>query len=224
MAKILITEDDKNMARLLITELEHEGFKTVLAENGREVIKKFHEEKPDLILLDIMLPELNGIEVLRKIRKESDVPVILETARDETFDKINGLNTGADDYISKPFDIEELIARIHSVLRRCEKTKNSSHILKAGNIEINPEKMQVSVSGSSLNFSKTEFFLLKFLIENKGKVLDRNTIIDSVWRKEHFIDAGAVDVYIRFLRTKIKEFDDTEYIKTVRGSGYIFEE
>ena len=169
-------------------------------------------------------PELNGIEVLRKIRKESDVPVILETARDETFDKINGLNTGADDYISKPFDIEELIARIHSVLRRCEKTKNSSHILKAGNIEINPEKMQVSVSGSSLNFSKTEFFLLKFLIENKGKVLDRNTIIDSVWGKEHFIDAGAVDVYIRFLRTKIKEFDDTEYIKTVRGSGYIFEE
>ena len=118
MAKILITEDDKNMARLLITELEHEGFKTVLAENGREGIKKFHEEKPDLILLDIMLPELNGIEVLRKIRKESDVPVILETARDETFDKINGLNTGADDYISKPFDNEELIARIHSVLRR----------------------------------------------------------------------------------------------------------
>ena len=143
MAKILITEDDKNMARLLITELEHEGFKTVLAENGREGIKKFHEEKPDLILLDIMLPELNGIEVLRKIRKESDVPVILETARDETFDKINGLNTGADDYISKPFDIEELIARIHSVLRRCEKTKNSSHILKAGKIEINIEKMQV---------------------------------------------------------------------------------
>ena len=227
MEKILIVEDDKNMAKILMKELEHEGYGTVLAEDGRTAISLFESEKPDLILLDIMIPEMNGIEVLRKIRMTSDVPVILETARDETFDKVNGLRTGADDYIAKPFDIEELLARISAVLRRCEKRSVSAgpaNLIKIGNLELNTDNLKASANGKDLNLTKTEFMLLKLFIENKGKVLSRDQIIDSVWGEEHYTESGSVDVYVRFLRSKITEFDDFEYIKTVRGAGYIFSE
>ncbi len=221
MAKILIIEDDEGICDFVDLELRHEGFETVLAKTGREGIEKFESENPDLILLDVMLPEINGLEILRRIRKTSNVPVILETARGETLDKINGLNSGADDYIAKPFDIEELLARMNAVLRRVQPSKGSKNKLQNREIELNLESMSVLIKGENLSLSKTEFMMLKFFMENTGKVLSRDTIIDAVWGKNHFIDVNTIDVYVGYLRSKIDQPCKTEYIKTVRGSGYM---
>ena len=218
---ILIVEDDAGISDFIIPELEHEGYKTSLAVTGREALEKFETEKPDLILLDIMLPELNGLEVLRRIRAVSTVPVILETARGETIDKINGLNLGADDYIPKPFEIEELLARINALFRRVSfaKTKEASVYYKG--LTINVDRMSFSISDNEIALSKTEFLLLKLLVENQGKVLSRSMIIDEIWGKDHFIDENTVDVYVGYLRSKIGEYSKDEYIKTVRGTGYM---
>ena len=221
--KILVVEDDKGITDYLVPELKHEGFETVVANTGRQGIELFQNEKPDLILLDVMLPELNGIEVLRRIREVSNVPIIMETARGESIDKVNGLNAGADDYIAKPFDIEELIARINAVLRRVNQAPKDSSVLNVRNLEMNLQSMSVKIEGKTLNFSKTEYFLLKLFIENAGKVLSRDEILDSIWGEEHFIDENIVDVYIGYLRAKISEITKEEYIKTVRGVGYIIE-
>ena len=221
--KILVVEDDKGITDYLVPELKHEGFETVVANTGRQGIELFQNEKPDLILLDVMLPELNGIEVLRRIREVSNVPIIMETARGESIDKVNGLNAGADDYIAKPFDIEELIARINAVLRRVNQAPKDSSVLNVRNLEMNLQSMSVKIEGKTLNFSKTEYFLLKLFIENAGKVLSRDEILDSIWGEEHFIDENIVDVYIGYLRAKISEVTKEEYIKTVRGVGYIIE-
>lgn len=221
MAKILIVEDDEGICDFVDLELRHEGFETVIAKTGREGIEKFESENPDMILLDVMLPEINGLEVLRRIRKNSNVPVILETARGETLDKINGLNSGADDYIAKPFDIEELLARMNAVLRRVQPTNEGLKQLKNREIELNLESMSVLVKGETLNLSKTEFMMLKFFMENTGKVLSRDAIIDAIWGKDHFIDVNTIDVYVGYLRSKIDQPCKTEYIKTVRGAGYM---
>ncbi len=221
--KILVVEDDKGISEYLIPELNHEGFETVVASTGRQGIEMFQKENPDLILLDVMLPELNGIEVLRRIREVSNVPIIMETARGESIDKVNGLNAGADDYIAKPFDIEELIARINAVLRRVNQVPKDTSVLKVRSLEMNLQSMSVKIEGKTLNFSKTEYFLLKLFIENAGKVLSRNEILDAIWGEEHFIDENIVDVYIGYLRAKISDVTKEEYIKTVRGVGYIIE-
>lgn len=221
--KILVIEDDKGITDYLIPELEHEGFETVLATSGRKGIELFKSENPDLILLDIMLPEINGIEVLRRIREISDVPVIMETARGDTIDKITGLNTGADDYLAKPFEIEELIARINALLRRIKKPEAKKSILNFKEIEIKLDSMNVTVCSQPLTLSKTEYFILKFFMENSGKVLSRNEIIDSIWGKDHYIDENIVDVYIGYVRSKIATVSNLEYIKTVRGVGFILE-
>ena len=219
--KILIVEDDAGISDFVISELEHEGYTTSLAVNGREALVKFESEKPDLILLDIMLPELNGLEVLRRIRAVSTVPVILETARGETIDKINGLNLGADDYISKPFEIEELLARINALLRRVSFAKQNELTLAYKSLTLNVERMSMNFEQSEVPLSKTEFLLLKLLIENQGKVLSRSQIIDGIWGPGHFIDENTVDVYVGYLRSKISDFTKDEYIKTVRGAGYM---
>ena len=223
MPKILIVEDDKGISDFIIPELKHEGYETVLAVTGREGLEKAQNENPDLILLDVMLPELNGLEVLRRIRQSSKVPVILETARGETIDKINGLNEGADDYIAKPFEIEELLARINALLRRVQFSNETTPVLKHGDLEMNISSMGISVCGNSISLSKIEFMMLKLFIEKAGTVLSRNDIIDAVWGKNHFIDINTVDVYVGYLRTKLSDYSDTEFIKTVRGSGYIME-
>lgn len=223
MAKILIIEDDKGISDFIVAELEHEGYETVLATTGREGLEKANSENPDLILLDVMLPEMNGLEVLRRVRQKSRVPVILETARGETIDKINGLNEGADDYIAKPFEIEELLARINALLRRVQFSNTNSPIIKHGELEINTSSMMISVNGNSLCLSKIEFLMLKLFIEKAGTVLSRNNIIDSVWGENHYIDINTVDVYVGYLRTKLSEYSEKELIKTVRGSGYIME-
>ena len=224
--KILMVEDDSGISDFVIPELEHEGFTTCLAVTGREALVKFESEKPDLILLDVMLPELNGLEVLRRIRAVSTVPVIIETARGETIDKINGLNLGADDYIPKPFEIEELLARINALLRRLNFSKSQESISVYKSLNLNLDRMSFSFDGgenseSEVQLSKTEFLLLKILVENQGKVQSRQQIIDEIWGKEHFIDENTVDVYVGYLRSKISEFTKEEYIRTVRGAGYM---
>ena len=219
--KILIVEDDKGICDFIVPELEHEGYQTCIAETGRKALEVFEAEKPDLILLDIMLPELNGLEVLRRIRAVSTVPVILETARGETIDKINGLNLGADDYIPKPFEIEELLARINALFRRISFTQPQISSLIYKELILNTDRMSFAMNNSEVQLSKTEFMLLKFLMENQGKVLSRSSIIDEIWGKNHYIDENTIDVYVGYLRTKIADFTQDEYIKTVRGAGYM---
>jgi len=219
--KILIVEDDDTVMNFETLELSHEGYLTITAKDGREALKKFEEENPDLILLDIMLPELNGIEVLRRIRKNSNVPVILVTAKGETYDKVNGLNTGADDYISKPFAIEELFARISAVLLRTQISTSSEIVLKNRDVELNIQSMTAKVQGEVVNLSKLEFFMLKFFLENKNVALSRTQIIDKIWGKDYFIEENTVDVYVNYLRSKIDQPTKTEYIRTIRGIGYM---
>ena len=220
MAKVLIVEDDEGISEFVELELKHEGYETVLAKSGREGLEKFESENPDMVLLDVMLPEMNGLEVLRRIRSKSNVPVILETARGETIDKINGLNSGADDYISKPFEIEELLARMNAVRRRANAPKVGGKIIKIRDLEMNIDSMSVTVNGKPENVSKTEFLMLKLFMENPYKVMIRDDIIDSIWGKDHYIDVNTVDVYVGYIRSKI----GADYIKTVRGSGYKFVE
>jgi two-component system response regulator ArlR len=219
--KILVVEDDKGISDFIIPELEHEGYETRLAVTGREALEKFDEEQPDLVLLDIMLPELNGLEVLRRLRAKSTVPVILETARGESIDKTNGLNLGADDYISKPFEIDELLARINALFRRIDFSSHKEEALTLRELQLNLDRMSCTVAAQEIILSKTEFMLLKLFMENQGKVLSRSKIIDGIWGEGHFIDENTVDVYVGYLRTKFSDKTKDEFIKTVRGTGYM---
>lgn len=218
--RILIVEDDSGISDFINLELQHEGFETSVAATGRQALEQFESFNPDLILLDVMLPELSGLEVLRRIRKTSSVPVIMITARGETYDRVNGLDAGADDYIPKPFEIEELLARMRAVLRRMTKVENSPAVLKLRDIEIIPDEMIVKLKGQAINLSKTEYMMLKKLVENPDKVFSREDLIDVIWGKGHFIDENTIDVYIGYLRSKIDNTIKDEYIKTIRGVGY----
>lgn len=219
MVQVLIVEDDSGIAEFLRLELEHEGYAILHTADGRTALEIFEKAAPDIVLLDIMLPQLNGLEVLRRIRKMSKTPVIMLTARGDTFDKVSGLDSGADDYLAKPFEIEELLARMRAVLRR----NNAREItpLKLRGIALNPNSMEVTVNKERVMLSKTEYLLLKTLLEHKNTVLSRDTIISTVWGEDHYIDENSVDVYVRYLRAKIDDRTSEEYISTVRGVGYI---
>lgn len=219
MVQVLIVEDDSGIAEFLRLELEHEGYAILHAADGRTALEIFEKAAPDIVLLDIMLPQLNGLEVLRRIRKTSKTPVIMLTARGDTFDKVSGLDSGADDYLAKPFEIEELLARMRAVLRR----NNAREItpLKLRGIALNPNSMEVTVNKERVMLSKTEYLLLKTLLEHKNTVLSRDTIISTVWGEDHYTDENSVDVYVRYLRAKIDDRTGEEYISTVRGVGYI---
>ena len=216
--RVLIVEDDSGIADFLQLELEHEGFEVLHAEDGRKALELFESGAPDIILLDIMLPKLNGLEVLRRIRKTSRVPVIMLTARGDTLDKVSGLDSGADDYLAKPFEIEELLARMRAVMRRNEANDEP---LKLRGIELNRNSMEVKINKERIALSKTEYLLLKTFIENKNVVLSRDKIISAVWGENHYIDENSVDVYVRYLRSKIDDKAGEEYISTVRGAGYV---
>lgn len=216
--RVLIVEDDSGIADFLQLELEHEGFDVLHAEDGRKALELFESGAPDIILLDIMLPKLNGLEVLRRIRKTSRVPVIMLTARGDTLDKVSGLDSGADDYLAKPFEIEELLARMRAVMRRNEANDEP---LKLRGIELNRDSMEVKINKERIALSKTEYLLLKTFIENKNVVLSRDKIISAVWGENHYIDENSVDVYVRYLRSKIDDKTGEEYISTVRGAGYV---
>ena len=234
MPKILLVEDDKELSKIMQLELKHEGFEVHPVYDGRqaldEVSAKQQTEPYDLMLLDVMLPKVSGLEVLRKLRAQAEttnqksVPIILVTARGETIDKVDGLNSGADDYITKPFKIEELLARINAVLRRTQAVVTKPAELKNGTIVMTIDEMKVlktdkkkATPPKQIELSKNEFFLLKLFLENQEKILSRDQIIQLVWGEDYYIEENSVDVYVRHLRKKFGE----DIIKTVRGMGYI---
>ncbi|MEL4024965.1 response regulator transcription factor [Lysinibacillus endophyticus] len=223
--KILIVEDEKNIARFIELELKHEQFSVSVTHDGREGLTKALEEQYDCILLDVMLPSLNGIEVCRRIRAQSNVPIILITARDAVMDRVAGLDAGADDYVVKPFAIEELLARIRSIFRRVESTETEKieDKIKVREIVINPSSYEVYFEGEKLELTKTEYDLLKLLCENKNRVCERERILQTVWGYDSEVETNVVDVYIRHLRSKLKT-DKEPYIETVRGVGYVVRE
>ncbi|NMB00835.1 MAG: response regulator transcription factor, partial [Firmicutes bacterium] len=188
--------------------------------DGRSGLELAELGEFDLVLLDIMLPGLNGMEVLRRLRRSSSVPVIMLTARDSVIDKVSGLDSGADDYITKPFAIEELLARIRTVLRKTSHAL-SSPILTAGDLRLDVDRRQVTVRDIPVELTKREFDLLHYLLENKGIVLSRETLLENVWGFDFEGETNAVDVYVRFLRAKIDEVFDLKFISTIRGVGYV---
>lgn len=225
MAKILIIEDEKNMARFVELELQHENYETQVELDGRAGLNAALEKNWDAILLDLMLPELNGIEVSRRIRQEKDTPIIIMTARDSVIDRVAGLDQGADDYIVKPFAIEELLARLRALLRRInldeEKVSNSEQIIKYKDLEIQLDTRTVRRDGEIIELTKREFELLKTLMKNQGTVLTRQMLLDSVWGENGNEETNVIDVYIKYVRNKIDHLDKPSYIQTVRGSGYV---
>lgn len=222
--KILIVEDEEKLARFTELELMHEGYETAKAFDGRTGLEMAESGEFDLILLDIMLPGLNGIEVLRRIRKTSEVPVILLTARDSVMDKVSGLDTGADDYITKPFDIEELLARIRAALRKKGTHTDASAVMTTGKLSLDTAAHTVSYDGNPVELTNKEFGLLKKLLENKSIVLSRETLLEDVWGFDYMGETNIVDVYVRYIRSKIDDVYGVKIIQTVRGVGYVIRE
>ena len=224
--KVLIVEDDSNIAELIRLYLEKEGYQVKIAADGKSGVDMFHDFKPDIILLDLMLPVMDGWSVCREIRKTDQTPIIMLTAKDETFDKVMGLEMGADDYISKPFEMKEVIARIHAVLRRFEKTQQStekSKVLKFENMVIDMDAYEVLIRGKKVDMPPKELELLFYLASYPNRVFTRNQLLDDVWGFEYFGDSRTVDVHVKRLREKIDGVSAQWALKTVWGVGYKFE-
>ena len=217
MTKILIVEDEQNLARFIELELQHENYDVDIEYDGQQGLDKALSNTYDLILLDLMLPSINGLEICRQIRQSQNTPIIIITAKSDTYDKVAGLDYGADDYIVKPFDIEELLARIRAMLRRQPKKDE----ININGLVINKEAFKVTVNGEPLGLTKTEYDLLYLLAKNKNHVMQREQIITDVWGYDSEVETNVVDVYIRYLRNKLKPFGKDKYIETVRGVGYV---
>jgi len=215
--RILVVEDEENLARFVEMELSHEGYHVQKTYDGRTGLDMALSGNFDLIILDIMLPGLNGMEVLRRIRRESQIPVIMLTARDTVVDKVTGLDGGADDYLTKPFEIEELLARIRKSLR---KTAKDNNVLTACGVSLDPARRVAELQGKQIDLTKREYDLLLFLMENKGLVFTRDALLDKVWGYDYAGDTNVVDVYVRYIRSKIDEVFGIKLIHTVRGVGY----
>ncbi len=221
--KIMIVEDEKRIVRFLQMELEHEGFETESEENGRRAYERIVQEQYDLVLLDIMLPDMDGLEVCRRVREISDVPIIMLTAKDDIEDKVSGLDIGADDYITKPFAIQELLARVRAAIRihkANEMGNRDERVLAVKDLVLYPGRYEVRVKGELVELTKKEYSLLEYMLRNKPNVLTRDQILQEVWGYDYVGDTNVVDVYIRYLRAKIDERFDDKYIYTVRGVGY----
>ena len=219
-ARILIIEDEEKLARFVELELGYEGYKVTKSFDGREGLELALTGEFDLILLDIMLPALNGMEVLRRLRRSASVPVIMLTARDNVVDKVSGLDSGADDYITKPFAIEELLARIRAALRKTP-TASQEQLLSTENVRLDIARRTVTVCGKDVELTKREFDILEHLLKNKGIVISRDTLLNEIWGYDYIGQTNAVDVYIRFLRGKIDDAFGIKLIHTVRGVGYV---
>lgn len=219
-SKILIVEDELKIARFLELELKYEGYEVAQVHDGKSGLSKALNETFDLVILDIMLPCMNGIEVLRKLRQNSDIPVIMLTAKDEVIDKVVGLDMGANDYVTKPFAIEELLARIRVALKYNHQKKESSNILQLNDLKLDLEKYTVSFRNEPIELTKREFDLLKYFLENKNIVLSREKLMDAVWGYDYMGDTNVVDVYVRYLRSKIDDKYNVKLIYTIRGVGY----
>ena len=222
-SKILIIEDEEKLARLVELELSYEGYAITKAGDGISGLALAESGGFDLILLDIMLPGLNGMEVLRRLRRVSQIPVILLTARDTVMDKVSGLDSGADDYITKPFAIEELLARIRVSLRK-NATPQENETLSACGVTLDLMRHTACVRGTPVELTKREFDLLHYLLKNKDIVISRETLLENVWGFDFAGDTNAVDVYIRYLRSKIDDVYNLKLIHTVRGIGYVIKD
>ncbi|KGL40119.1 DNA-binding response regulator [Listeria newyorkensis] len=224
MNRILIVEDEKNLARFIELELQHEGYETAVANDGRAGLELAITEEWDAILLDLMLPQLNGVEVCRRVRQVKETPIIMITARDSVIDRVSGLDHGADDYIVKPFAIEELLARLRALLRRIETSENETKqtTLEYRDIVVEKESRIVKRGEDIIDLTKREYELLLTLMENINIVLTREVLLNKVWGYETEVETNVVDVYVRYLRNKIdNKNDDDSYIQTVRGTGYV---
>lgn len=218
MNKILIVEDDPKISRFVSLELMHEGYETEIKADGREALEAALAQDYGLIILDVMLPSLNGIEVLRRLRQVKTTPVIILTARDQVMDKVSGLDVGANDYMTKPFAIEELLARIRANLR---KTTVAGDFITLGKLVIDCGSVSVTYDSHPIELTKREFDLLVYLMRNKNIVVSREQALDAVWGFEFYGNTNVVDVYIRYLRSKIDDVYNVELIQTVRGAGYV---
>lgn len=224
--KILLVEDEKTLAKALKFNLTKEGFHVTVAYDGKEALRALSREKPALIILDLMLPVIDGYEVCRRVRRDSDVPIIMLTARDEDIDKILGLELGADDYMTKPFNTRELLARIRAILRRTEQqTMRGKKILQRGELRIDMIRHKVTIKGRTVALTSREYALLCLLAANPGRVYSREQLLEELWGQAYDGDARTVDVHIRHLREKIEEYPaEPDLILTVWGTGYKFKE
>lgn len=225
--KILVVDDEDHIVELISYNLINSGYKVITANNGIDAVKLAKEENPRLMLLDLMIPGLDGYDVCKAIRSDNDtkdISVIMLTAKGEELDKILGLELGADDYMTKPFSIRELLARIKAVLRRTKSLGGSEEIFKTNGILINFERREVLISDKKIDLTLKEFELLEILVKNRGKILTRETLLDKIWGYEYVGETRTVDVHIRYLRKKIESSDSNEkYIETIRGIGYKIE-
>lgn len=225
--KILIVEDELQLARFVELELSHEGYEVAKAADGRTGLEMAESGEYDLMLLDIMLPELNGLEVLRRLRRTSDMPVIMLTARDAVMDKVSGLDMGANDYMTKPFAIEELLARIRAVLRQTEPKEAPAEraaeedILEIDGVVVDTARHTVTCNGEPVELTNREFMLLAALMKNRSIVMSREVLLEKVWGYDYMGETNVVDVYIRYLRSKIDDVFGIHLITTVRGVGYV---
>jgi two-component system response regulator RegX3 len=225
MSKVLIVEDEAPLAETIAFNLSEEGYKVCIAADGPSALKMMEQEKPDLVLLDVMLPGIDGLEVCRLIRRTSNIPILMLTAKSREIDKVVGLEVGADDYITKPFGMLELIARVRTALRRSMQGTQPQNILAAHGIELDVERRTVKVDGNPVDLRLKEFELLHVLLANRGRVMERSVLLDRIWGEDQYIDAGTVDVHIRRLREKVEANPSKpERILTVRGVGYKFAE
>ena len=224
--KILVVDDEEHIAELISYNLTSNGYKVVIANNGIDAIKLAIEEKPNLILLDLMIPGKDGYDVCKDVRSNSEIrntPIIMLTAKSEEVDKILGLELGADDYITKPFSVRELLARVKAVLRRFSIVEPESNVLTFGDLVADFDKREILVKDKKLDLTLKEFELLEILIRNKGKILTRDTLLDKIWGYEYIGETRTVDVHIRYLRKKIEADDkNPKFIETIRGVGYRF--
>ena len=219
MKNILIVEDEANISDFVKGELEYEGYNVCIKEDGREGLEEALKNEYDLIILDVMLPSMNGFEICRRLKREKQSPIIMLSAKDSVMDKVNGLQIGADDYIAKPFAIEELLARIEVVFRRQDNLNN--YIIKFKDITINKSSRVVKRDGNEINLTNKEYELLMILIDNKDKVVTREELLEKIWGYGYEPETNVTDVYIRHLRAKLNNENKEEYIQTVRSVGYI---
>ena len=225
LERILVVDDDINICELLRIYLEKEGYTVILAHDGEKGIEKFNATKPDVILLDIMLPVMDGWQVCREIRKKSNVPILMVTAKSETFDKVLGLELGADDYIVKPFDAKEVVARIKAVYRRAGQTapETESKEVSYDKLQVNMTRYELKVDGKVLDTPPKELELLFYLASNPNRVYTRDQLLDEVWGFEYYGDSRTIDVHIKRLREKLEGVSEKWVLKTVWGVGYKFE-
>ena len=225
MAKrILLIEDEEKIARFTELELVHEGYEVGKAYDGRQGLEEALSGKYDLILLDVMLPALNGLEVLRRLRKESSVPVIMLTARDAVMDKVSGLDAGADDYITKPFAIEELLARVRVALKKHTDHVQQTHRLTVCGVTMDTDRHEVTCSGEPIELTNREYELVHVLMENKNIVMDREKLMNRVCGYDYIGETNIIDVYVRHIRSKVDDVYGIRFIQTVRGVGYVIKD